>query len=52
MTASHPNDVWTLAIANNRTAKIQAWWDRVFEMAAKNLLLPIAGTNLIPPSWT
>jgi len=51
-TPSHPDDTWTLAVANNRAGVIQEWWNRVFETAAKDLLLPVSGTSLIPPSWT
>lgn len=52
-TVCNPNDVWTLTAANSRAAKIQEWYNRVFDMAAKDLLLPVSGAgSLIPPSWT
>ncbi len=43
-------DKWTITAANNNAGDFQMWFDAVFDMAAKNLLLPVAGTNLIPDS--
>jgi len=50
-TVSGPDDTWSLAVANNRAGGIQEWYNRVFDMAGKKLLLPVSGSNLIPPSW-
>jgi hypothetical protein len=51
-TVSHPNDLWELAVVNDRAGEIQEWYNRVFDMAGKDLLLPVSGSSLIPPSWT
>lgn len=41
-------DRWTLTAANNRAGLLQEWFARVFAMPDKGLLLPVAGTSLIP----
>lgn len=51
-TTSHPDDLWELAVANDRAGLNQEWYNRVFDMAAKDLLLPVSGTSLIPQPWT
>lgn len=40
-------DEWTLTVANNRAGKFQEWFNRVFDMSPKGLLLPTSGTTLI-----
>ncbi|HWA98203.1 MAG TPA: hypothetical protein VG713_06905, partial [Pirellulales bacterium] len=50
-TAPGVNDTWTLAITNDRSGKIQDWYNRAFDMASKRLLLPTSGGgSLIPDS--
>ena len=41
-------DSWTLAVANDRGGAVQEWYNRVFDMASKDLLLPTTGdgTNI------
>lgn len=51
-TISGPDNTWDLVVANNRAGEIQEWYNRIFDMAAKDLLLPVSGSTLIPPSWT
>lgn len=43
-------DEWTLTVNNNRGGLLQEWYNRVFAMADKDLLLPVSGSNLIPDS--
>jgi len=45
------DDEWDLVVANNRNGKLQEWFNRAFGMADMDLLLPVSGSNLIPPSW-
>ncbi|MEA3225525.1 MAG: hypothetical protein U9Q07_06205 [Planctomycetota bacterium] len=47
-----PDDTWSLVVANDRAGDIQEWYNRVFDMDGKGLLLPVFGTSLIPESWT
>jgi hypothetical protein len=47
-TPSQIGDSWTLEVANNRSGGIQEWYNRAFGMADLGLLLPVAGSNLIP----
>lgn len=51
-TPPHPDDVWTFEVENDRAGVLQEWYNRVFDMDGKGLLLPVTGTNLIPPSWS
>lgn len=44
------NDTWTLTVTNDYGGQFQTWFNRVFAMAPKRLLLPTAGTTLIPDS--
>jgi len=44
------DDGWTLASTNSRAGEFQTWYNRVYSMAAKGLLLPSSGTTLIPDS--
>jgi len=47
------DDTWDLAASNDRAGSIQEWYNRVFNMADKDLLLPVTGDgDEIPPSWT
>lgn len=41
-------DSWMLGVANDRSGQIQEWYNRAFGMAERGLLLPVAGTSLIP----
>jgi hypothetical protein len=43
-------DAWTLAAANNYAGEFQSWFDRMFDMRGKTLLLPTSGSALIPDS--
>lgn len=43
-------DRWTLVATNNRDGLWQDWYDRIFEMRDKGLLLPTAGSSEIPES--
>lgn len=43
-------DVWTLTAANDRASKWQEWFNRMFSMADKDLLLPISGSTLLNDS--
>jgi hypothetical protein len=49
-TASNLNDTWTVTVTNNRAGDWQSWYQRIFDMNAKGLLLPSSGSNLIPDS--
>jgi hypothetical protein len=44
------SDTWTLAVANDRSAVLQDWYNRVFGLADRELLLPVSGTTSIPDS--
>jgi hypothetical protein len=41
-------DSWTMAVANSRAGEFQTWFDRVFGMAEKGLILTTRGVTLIP----
>jgi len=41
-------DTWTLEVTNNRAGLVQEWFARMFNAAASEILLPSAGSNLIP----
>ena len=43
-------DAWTLTVTNDRAGVLHEWYNRSFDLAGKRLLLPAAGTNLIPNS--
>lgn len=49
-TAAVNDDKWVLTASNDRAGTIQEWYNRVFDMQAKGLLLPSSGTTLIPNS--
>lgn len=49
-TAAVKGDNWTLACTNDRAGELQTWCDRMFDLAAKRLLLPTAGSTTIPDS--
>jgi hypothetical protein len=46
-TASREGDYWTLAVTNSRAGLWQTWYQRIMDMAAKGLMLPTTGSNLI-----
>jgi hypothetical protein len=46
--ASRLEDGWTITVTNNRAGDFQTWFNRVFDMAEKGLLLPSSGTTNIP----
>lgn len=43
-----PADTWTLTASNDRAGLFQTYFDRVFGMASRGLLLPTSGGTLIP----
>lgn len=47
-TAAIEGDKWNLTVTNDRAGKVQEFWNRVFDMADLELLLPISGSTLIP----
>lgn len=42
-------DSWTLTFTNSRAGELQEWFDRVFDMRGKDLLLPSAGAGTSIP---
>ncbi len=47
-TQSQVDDGWTLTTTNNRAGDWQTWFDRLFDMSGKGLLLPSSGITNIP----
>lgn len=45
-----PGERWTLSVQNNRDCLWQDWYNRLFDMRTRGLLLPVSGSNLIPDS--
>ncbi len=43
-------DTWTLLATNDRAGQFQEWFDRMFDMKTKGLLLPTSGSIAIPDS--
>lgn len=48
--AGQRDDAWTLSVTNDRAGEWQTWFDRLFSMRFRGLLLPSAGTNLLNDS--
>ena len=46
-TAAVKEDKWVLTASNDRGGEFQTWYNRAFDMAKKELLLPTSGSNLI-----
>jgi hypothetical protein len=46
--ASQEGDMWTLQISNTHDGSWQDFYQRAFNMADKELLLPTTGSNLLP----
>ena len=42
---SPKGDGWTLAVANTRGGSIQEWYHRIYDMASKDLLLPVSSVS-------
>ena len=42
------SDTWTITTTNDRGGKFQTWFNRVFDTAEKDLILPTVGVTLIP----
>jgi hypothetical protein len=49
-TAAVDGDNWTLTVTNDRGGQVQEWYNRAFNMGGQELLLPSAGSTLIPNS--
>lgn len=47
-TAAVLEDLWTLTLTNNRAGDLQEWFQRAFDMANKDFLLPSSGTTNVP----
>lgn len=46
-TANVIEDAWDITVSNNRAGQFQTHFNRSFDMAAKGLLLPSSGSNLV-----
>ena len=43
-------DTWQIDVANDRRGRLQEYFERLFDMSGKGLMLPVAGQNPIPDS--
>lgn len=46
-TAAVVEDKWVLTASNDRGGEFQTWYNRAFDMAGKNMLLPTSGSSSI-----
>jgi len=49
VTAAVNEDEWTLTATNDRAGEFQEWFNRIFDMAGKGLLLPSSGSGSLIP---